>query len=138
MHYKNGRNGKPYRKNRQMDYGILAAVAVGIPLGSLITVFAPEIHALMNAAAQSANMPSMMIGMAGGLSFYLWRVTEGAPFKCTLALLHTALGSFFGVIGAKAAGGFGGNEQLQVVAAGIGGGMGPRAIDRIEKMVRTR
>lgn len=115
----------------------LAAVAcVGFVIGVSIVEFSDEIRSSVRQFASWPDLPSTALGMAGGLSFYLWKVTEGQPFRCGLAILHTALGAFFGLMGAKAASGVGANEQLKTVASGIGGGMGPKAIDHIERLMK--
>ena len=116
---------------------LLTGVAVaGLVIGSSLVTWADSLLASDMHVLAMPDIPSVLIGMAGGLSFYLWRVTDGEPFRWVMAGLHTALGSFFGFIGAKAALGFGANEQLQTVANAIGGGMGPRALDKIESFVR--
>lgn len=119
-----------------MDPALLIVIVIGIGIGAGATIFADKLIALAFQVSRMSDVPSMLIGMAGGLSFYLWRVTEGQPFRCAMALLHTGLGAFFGVMGAKAAGGMAANEELKTVAAGLGGGLGPRGIDRIERIIK--
>ncbi len=115
---------------------VSVASCVGFVLGVSIVEFSGDIRFAAGEFSHWPDLPSMALGMAGGLSFYLWRVTEGQPFRCVMAVLHTGLGAFFGLMGAKAASGFGANEQLKTVASGIGGGMGPKAIDHIERLIK--
>lgn len=128
------------RRQKRPNYEIAAAILIGLPLGFLIQGFMEDIRyavivVLIPAITSWVDLPWAIIGMAGGLSFYLWEVSEGAKFRLLHAVLHTGVGSFFGLLGAKLSGGFGFNGQIQTAASGIGGGMGPRAVNKLEKLV---
>ena len=130
------------KRRSKPDLALAGTIALGMSIGSVTVVISEHwagfVAVLVGVSVRvmvSQDMPSVVVGMAGGLSFYLWKVTEGDPFRCVLALLHTILGAFFGLIGAKAATGMGASDELKTVASGLGGGMGPKAIDRIERLI---
>lgn len=116
---------------------MLAAVCGGSAAASFVVVLQIDrVAGLAERLAAHATMPHIVIGAAGGLAFYLWRVTEGHPFVATMAVFHTLIGGVFGLIASKAAAGYGLNESLQTATAGIGGATGPRGIDIAAEMVR--
>ena len=128
---------KPHRAAsalREYETAVLVlAVVAGVLIGAGAVLCADTLMSYLLCASHWQDAPSMLLGMAGGLSFYLWGFTEGQPFRCLYAFLHTALGAFFGVMGAKTAAGLGVNDHLQTVAAGCGGGLGPKGLDRITR-----
>lgn len=116
---------RPPPRRRPLWPCLAVAVAFGIAIGWTGVMFWDRIDWAELVAGYW--LPLIVVGAAGGLANYLYRVTEGQPFSAMLAFLHTVLGAFFGPMTGAAVGGMGGSPHVEVAAAGFGGGMGPKA-----------
>lgn len=143
------RNPRPMRvRKHEPEHNVasilILAIACGLTMGaSALVVLKSEdlITWIIKAVAEShvwLVVPQIAMGAAGGLSWYLWKVTEGHPFKLAKAALLTFVGGFFGLLASKAAAGAGLNENLETAAAGIAGGMGPKSVDLLVDVVVNR
>jgi hypothetical protein len=81
---------------------------------------------------------AIAIGAAGGIAHYLDDVANhGRRFARAAFAMAVMIAAFFGWLGGEAARAFG-HPELEFVAAGIGGYLGPQSLDLALNILRRR
>ena len=77
------------------------------------------------------SVQAVAVGMISGLGLYLYKLPGREAIAPRTAALRTLAGGVFGFLAYHGAAGAGLNQNLQIAAAGVGGGKGPDYLDKI-------
>ena len=124
---------KERRQREGKTFWVLLAladlIAGSVSAAFVLTDTMTETDALLWLAAQF-SVRTIAAGMVVGLALYFYTLAEGAPVNVRSATTRALAGGVFGFLAGKTAAGFGLNENLQMAAAGVGGGKGPEYLDK--------
>ena len=101
---------------------------LAIPLSVVVVLQYEAIAALL---WEHGSVQATATAMAVCSATIVWEVAFGTPLKLGRSILRVLSGGVFGALAAKLAIGVGLNENLQTVAAGVGGATGPQHINAV-------